>query len=144
MLREMHLSRKESKREIQDVVEHSYRRRSISGRKSHSDHNYDKETEHASHPDKESNLPESGPIKTDKCAKNTKESDVGHSEANNGYSTTPEKEFPMSCIKGDGLCTDKISANTGKLTDGNIDTSACNSDGNTSTADGRECLTGTP
>ena len=143
MLREMHLSRKESKREIQDVVEHSYRRRSISERRSHSDHKYDKETEHASHPDKETNLPEGGPIKTDNCAKNAKESDVDHSEANTGYSTTPENEFPMNCIKEDGLIADRLSANTGKVTDGNIDSSACTSD-DKSTADGKESLRGTP
>lgn len=60
MLREMHLSRKESKREIQDVVEHSYRRRSLSGRRSNSDNRSGREMENRSNPGKESHSHEQG------------------------------------------------------------------------------------
>lgn len=148
MLREMQLSRKESKREIQDVVEHSYRRRSFSGRRSHSDHkNGGMETEQTSNPDKESNLRERGPSKTDSYVKgtdgnptSTRELHDDYGEANTGYSTTPENEYAMSSVKGDGLA-DKNSG-TGKVTDGSAD-DACTSAGK-STADGKESLMGTP
>ena len=142
MLREMQLSRKESKREIQDVVEHSYRRRSLSGRKSHSDHKHDKETDHTSNPDKESNLPERGPSTSDKHARgadknptisanDVKASDVKHAKANAGYGTPTENEFAISNVKGDELVGRDLG--TDKVTDDSQNT-----------ADGKESLRGTP
>lgn len=152
MLREMQLSRKESKREIQDVVEHSYRRRSLSGRRSHSDHKTGKETEHTSNPDKESNIPERGASTSDKHTRKTErnptvsdkgaqEFELDHSSANTGYSSTPEKESAMSSFSGDGL-VNKYSG-IGTAADGSVATDACTGD-DQSAADGKESLRGTP
>lgn len=105
------------------------------------------ETEQTSNPDKESNLRERGPSKTDSYVKGTdrnptrtRELHDDYGEANTGYSTTPENEYAMSSVKGDGLA-DKNSG-TGKVTDGSAD-DACTSAGK-STADGKESLMGTP
>ena len=106
LLREMHLSRKESKREIQDVLEHSHRRRSPSGRKSNFDHKSGKQTEDSSKPDNESNLAERLPSTSDKYTKSTDgttEFGDDKSEANTGYSSTPDHEFVISSVNKDGL-----------------------------------------
>ncbi|KAJ7360572.1 hypothetical protein OS493_015680 [Desmophyllum pertusum] len=143
MLREMQLSRKESKREIQDVVEHSYRRRSFSGRRSNSDYKSGKETEHTSNTDNETNRVERGPSTSDHCAKNTEktptEVDVDKSEANTGYSTTPEHEFVISSVIEDGL-VDR-NTNIDKVTDCGI---SSHSGHEPSAADGKGSLRGTP
>ena len=141
MLREMQLSRKESKREIQDVVEHSYRRRSLSGRRSHSDSRNSKGTENPTYPDKEWKRSERGRATTDTCAKDVKEIDANHSEANTACSTTPENEFAISSVKEDRL-TDRLST-SGKVMDENADTNVCNS-ARESAADRQEGLRGTP
>ena len=138
MLREMQLSRKESKREIQDVVEHSYRRRSLSGRRSRSDSRNSKGTEHPTNPDKEPNLSECGRVTIGTDANDVKELDVNHSEANTAYSTTPESKFAESIVKEDGL-VERLS-NSGR--DENADTSACNS--TREIAAGGQGLRGTP
>lgn len=138
MLREMQLSRKESKREIQDVVEHSYRRRSLSGRRSRSDSRNSKGTEHPTNPDKEPNLSECGRVTIGTDANDVKELDVNHSEANTAYSTTPESKFAESIVKEDGL-VERLS-NSGR--DENADTSACNSA--REIAAGGQGLRGTP
>ena len=130
LLREMHLSRKESKREIQDVLEHSHRRRSLSGRKSNSEHKTGKQTEDTSNPDNESNLAERLPSTSDKFAK---------SAENTGYSTTPDNEFVISCLKKDGLVAKYWDIDPGE-NGGNA--SPCGHD--QSTADRKESLRGTP
>lgn len=150
MLREMQLSRKESKREIQDVVEHSYRRRSLSGRRSNSEHKSGKETEHTSNSENESSLAERGASTSDSSAKSAEKSpnvsDVERKEfgedksrANTGYSTTPEHEFVMTNFNKDGL-VDKNS-DIDKITDGG---NASDTGHGQSAADGKESLRGTP
>lgn len=139
MLREMHLSRKESKREIQDVLEHSHRRRSLSGRKSNSDHKSAKQTEDSSNPDNELNLAEWLPSTSDKYAKSadgTTEFGDDKSEANTGYSTTPDHEFVISSVNKDGLVDKKD-----RGTDGG---NASPRGHGQSTGHGKESLRGTP
>ncbi|KAJ7370580.1 hypothetical protein OS493_020595 [Desmophyllum pertusum] len=98
MFREIQLSRKESKREIQDVVEHSWKRRSLSARRSNSDHKSGKETEYLSYAvTPTTNRTVSNGVRVHPtCLKNTEktptEVDVDKSEANTGYSTTPEHD----------------------------------------------------
>ncbi|KAL9974990.1 hypothetical protein ACROYT_G012103 [Oculina patagonica] len=150
MLREMQLSRKESKREIQDVVEHSYRRRSLSGRRSNSEHKSGKETEHTSNSENESSVAGRGASTSDNSAKSTEKtptlSDVetkefgeDKSKANTGYSTTPENEFVMTNFNKDGL-VDK-NTDVDKVTDGG---NASDTGHGQSAADGKESLRGTP
>lgn len=118
MLREMHLSRKESKREIQDVVEHSYRRRSLSGRRSNSDYKTGKESENTSNFGKESHSDEQGSSSSNK---NTKIS-----------------EKPS--FKSDDVFVDK-NTNSDKETQPGI--ASYTNDGQ-SAVDGKESLRGTP
>ena len=150
MLREMHLSRKESKREIQDVMEHSYRRRSLSGRRSNSDHKSGKETEYTSNPGKESNSGKHGPNASDKNAKisdkiptmsddNPTEVDLNNSKANTGYSTTPEHDLPFALSGKDGL-VDRNTDND-KVTEHVIVSHTRDGE---SAADGKDSMTGTP
>jgi len=115
LLREMHLSRKESKREIQDVLEHSHRRRSLSGRKSNSEHNKTvKQTEDTSNPDNVSNLAERLPSTSDTYAKNAEKTPTvsvdgttkfgdDKSKENTGYSPTPDHECVISSVNKDEL-----------------------------------------
>lgn len=155
MLREMHLSRKESKREIQVVMEHSYGRRSLSGRKSNPENKIGKETEHTSNSENESNLAENGPSTYDNCAKSAEKTPTvsdddprkfseDKSEANTGYSTTPENEFAMTTFVKDGLVNKD--SNSDKITDDKItdDGSASDTGHGQSAADGKESLRGTP
>ena len=150
MLREMQLSRKESKREIQVVMEHSYRRRSLSGRKSNPENKSGKETEHTSNSENESNLAENGPSTSDNRAKSaektptvsdedTRTCSEDQSKANTGYSTTPENEFAMTTFD-EGDLVNKNS-NSDKLTD---DGNASDTGHDQSAADGKESLRGTP
>lgn len=147
LLREMHLSRKESKREIQDVLEHSHSRRSLSRRKSNSERKTGNQTEDTSNPDNESNLAERLPSTSDKYTKSaektptvsvdgTTEFGDDKSKANTGYSTTPDQES---------------SVNKDELVDKNWDIDQGKDGGNASlrgqgqsTADGKESLRGTP
>ena len=129
MLKEMQLSRKESRREIQDVVEHSYRRRSLSSRRSQSsqsDHKYDTKADYTINPDEGSTIPD--PIAPDKRGQSADknrvmsdsgESDVDHSKANDGYTTPTKNEVTMGSIKGDEL-VDKNS-HSSKITEDSID-----------------------
>ena len=126
MLKEMQLSRKESRREIQDVVEHSYRRRSLSGRRSQSDYKYDTKADYTSNPDEGSTVPD--PKAPDKPSQSTDkkramsglvETDVDHSKANDGYTTPTKNEVTMRSIKGDKL-VDKNSHRS-SMTEDSID-----------------------
>lgn len=138
MLREMQLSRKESKREIQDVVEHSYRRRSQS---THSNHKASPKPERTGvPPDQDANPPEHDSTTTDKCAVTGKETESDHSEANAGYVASPEKDLAVRGTKCDNLA-DKLS-NALKATDGNIGTNSYASNGKST--NGKESLRGTP
>ena len=150
MLREMQLSRKESKREIQDVVEHSYRRRSLSGRKSNPEYKSVKETERTSNSDNEPNLGERDPSTSDSYSKSaqktptasdkdTREFGEDTSKANTVYSTTPDHEFAMTNFSKDGL-VDKNSDHD-KVRDGG---NSSDKGQGQSTADGKENLRGTP
>ena len=141
MLKEMQLSRKESRREIQDVVEHSYRRRSLSSRRSQSDHKYDTKADYTINPDEGSTIPD--PIAPDKRGQSADknrvmsdsgESDVDHSKANDGYTTPTKNEV------GDKL-VDKNS-HSSKITEDSIDAgTVCGR----SRVDGQESgLRGTP
>ena len=118
MLREMHLSRKESKREIQDVLEHSHRTSSLSGRKSNSVLRTGKQTEHTSNPDNESNLAERLPSTSDKYATVSADGTIDfgddRSKANTGYSTTPDHEFVISSVNKDGLVLKNWDTDEGK------------------------------
>lgn len=139
MLREMQLSRKESKREIQDVVEHSYRRRSqptISNTK------IKEKFEHktSSNPDHDLNHSEHVPPSTDKCAKESNEAGIHQSEANAGYVASPEKDF-AACV-GDGDSRSDERSNAFKVTDDNSDTNGRTKDGKD--GDGRESVERTP
>ena len=139
MLKEMQLSRKESRREIQDVVEHSYRRRSLSSRRSQSDHKYDTKADYTINPDEGSTIPD--PIAPDKRGQSDSgESDVDHSKANDGYTTPTKNEVTMGSIKGDEL-VDKNS-HSSKITEDSIDVdTVCGR----SRVDGQESgLRGTP
>ena len=118
MLREMHLSRKESKREIQDVLEHSHRTSSLSGRKSNSVLKTGKQSEHTSNPDNESNLAERLPSTSDKYATVSADGTIDfgddRSKANTGYSTTPDHEFVISSVNKDGLVLKNWDTDEGK------------------------------
>jgi len=147
MLKEMQLSRKESRREIQDVVEHSYRRRPLSSRRSQSDHKYDTKVDYTSNPDEGSTiLDPNAPDKRSQSADKNRvisgsgESDVDHSKANDGYTTPTKNEVTMRSIKGDEL-VDKNS-HTSKITEDSIDVgTVCGR----SRVDGQESgLRGTP
>ena len=118
MLREMHLSRKESKREIQDVMEHSYRRRSLSGRRSNSDYKTGKESENTSNFGKESHSDEQGSSSSNK---NT-------------------KIYEKPSFKSDDVFVDK-NTNSDKETQPGI--ASYTNDGQ-SAVDGKERLRGTP
>ncbi|PFX32292.1 TBC1 domain family member 31 [Stylophora pistillata] len=149
MLREMHLSRKESKREIQDVVEHSYRRRSLSGRRSNSDNRTGREMENRSNPGKESHSDEQGlssfdsnmkiseepSTKSDDC---TTEGDLDRNKTN-VYSSTPERDLIFT-LRGKDVIVDK-NKDSDKETQPGI-TSYTN-DGQ-SAVDGKASLRGTP
>ena len=126
MLKEMQLSRKESRREIQDVVEHSYRRRSLSRRRSQFDHNYDTKADYTSNLDEGSTIPDpNAPDKHHQSADNNRvmsgsgESDVDHSKANDGYTTPTKNEVTMHSVKGDEL-VDKNS-HSSKISEDRID-----------------------
>ena len=139
MLREMQLSRKESKREIQDVVEHSYRRRSqptISNTKTKE--KFEHKT--SSNPDHDLNHSEHVPPSTDKCAKESNEAGIHQSEANAGYVASPEKDF-AACV-GDGDSRSDERSNAFKVTDDNSDTNGRTKDGKD--GDGRESVERTP
>ena len=139
MLREMQLSRKESKREIQDVVEHSYRRRSqptISNTKTKE--KFEHKT--SSNPDHNLNHSEHVPSSTDKCAKKSNEAGIHQSEANAGYVASPEKDF-AACV-GDGDSRSDERSNAFKVTDDNSDTNGRTKDGKD--GDGRESVERTP
>lgn len=147
MLKEMQLSRKESRREIQDVVEHSYRRRSLSSRRSQSDHKYDTKADYTINPDEGSTIPDpTAPDKRGQSADKNRvtsdsgESDVDHSKANDGYTTPTKNEVTMGSIKGDEL-VDKNS-HSSKITEDSIDVgTVCGR----SRVDGQESgLRGTP
>jgi len=149
-LREINLSRNESKREIQGVVEHSYRRRSLSGRKSNSDHKTGKQTEDTSNPDSGPSLAERLPSTSDTFAKSaektptlsvdgTTELGDDKSKANAGYNTTPDHDFVTSSV------------NKAILVDKNWDIDQEKDGGNASpsghdqsTTDRKESLRGTP
>ena len=146
LLREMHLSRKESKREIQDVLEHSHRRRSLSGRKSNSEHKTGKQTEDTSNPDNESNLAERLPSTSDTYAKGAEKTPSASvdgttkfGDVNIGYSTTPDHEFVISSVNKDEL-VDK----NWDIYQGEDAGKASPSGHGQSTADGKESLRGTP
>jgi len=150
LLREMHLSRKESKREIQDVLEHSHSRRSLSGRKSNSERKTGNQTEDTSNPDNESNLAERLPSTSDKYTKSaektptvsvdgTTEFGDDKSKANTGYSTTSAHEFVISSVNKDELVDKNWDIDQGK-DGGNASPRAQGQ----STADGKESLRGTP
>ena len=150
LLREMHLSRKESKREIQDVLEHSHRRRSLSGRNSNSEHKTGKQTKDTSNPDNESNLVEGLPSTSDKYAKSaektptvnvdgTTEFGDDKSKANAGYSITPDDESVISSVNMDGLVNKNRDIDQGMEGD-----NASPREQGQSTADGKESLRGTP
>ena len=150
LLREMHLSRKESKREIQDVLEHSHRRRSLSGRKSNSEHNTEKQTEDTSNPDNESNLAERLPSTSDTYAKGAEKTPTASvdgttkfgddkSKANTGYSSTLDHEHVISGVNKDELVDKNWDIYQGE------DAGKASPRGHgQSTADGKESLKGAP
>lgn len=143
-LREIHLSRNESKREIQGVVEHSYRRRSLSGRKSNSDHKTGKQTEDTSNPDSGPSLAERLPSTSDTFAKSaektpTTELDDDKSKANAGYNTTQDHDFVTSSVNKDILVDKNWDIDQEK--DGG---NASPSGHDQSTTDRKESLRGTP
>lgn len=149
MLREMHLSRKESKREIQDVVEHSYRRRSLSGRRSNSDNRTGREMENRSNPGKESHSDEQGlssfdsnmkiseepSTKSDDC---TTEVDLDRNKTN-VYSSTPERDLSFT-LSGKDVIVDKNKDSDKETQPG---TTSYTNDGQ-SAVDGKASLRGTP
>lgn len=137
MLREMQLSRKESKREIQDVVEHSYRRRSQStGSNPKTKERFDHKT--SNNPDHDLNHSEHVPPSTDKCAKKRDEAGIHQSEANAGYVASPEKDF-AACV-GDGDSRSDERSNGFK--DDNSDSNGHTRDGKG--GDGKESVERTP
>ena len=149
-LREINLSRNESKREIQGVVEHSYRRRSLSGRKSNSDHKTGKQTEDTSNPDSGPSLAERLPSTSDTFAKSaektptlsvdgTTELGDDKSKANAGYNTTPDHDFVTSSVNKDILVDKNWDIDQEK--DGG---NASPSGHDQSTTDRKESLRGTP
>lgn len=138
MLREMQLSWKESKREIQDVVEHSYRRRSQSTRSNPT--TKERSENKTSNPDHDLNHSEHVPPSTDKCAKKRDEAGIYQSEANAGYVASPEKDGAV-CV-GEGGSSSHERSNAVKVTDDNSDTNGRTKDGEG--GDGRESVERTP
>ena len=145
MLREMHLSRKESKREIQDVVEHSYRRRSLSGRRSNSDYKTGKESENTSNFGKESHSDEQGSSSSKKNTKISEKPSIQSDEGTKGveleknktdivHSSTPERDLIFTLSGKDVTDSDKE-------TQPGI--ASYTNDGQ-SAEDGKESLRGTP
>lgn len=150
MLREMHLSRKESKREIQDVVEHSYRRRSLSGRRSNSDYKTGKESENTSNFGKESHSDEQGSSSSKKNTKISEKPSIQSDEGTKGveldknkteivHSSTPERDLIFT-FSGKDVFVDK-NTDSDKETQPGI--ASYKNDGQ-SAEDGKESLRGTP
>lgn len=143
MLREMHLSRKESKREIQDVVEHSYR--SLSGRRSNSDYKTGKESENTRNFGKESHSDEQGSSSSKKNTKISEKPSIQSDEGTKGveldknktdivHSSTPERDLIFTLSGKDVTDSDKE-------TQPGI--ASYTNDGQ-SAEDGKESLRGTP
>ena len=124
MLREMHLSRKESKREIQDVLEHSHRRgSSLSGRKSNSVLKTGNQPEHTSNPDNGTNLAERLPSTSETFATLSGDGTIADfgddkSKANTRYRPTLDHEFVISSVDKDDLVVKNWHIDQGK-DDGN-------------------------
>ncbi|XP_027037646.1 solute carrier family 12 member 7-like [Pocillopora damicornis] len=150
MLREMHLSRKESKREIQDVVEHSYRRRSLSERRSNSDYKTGKESENTSNFGKESHSDEQGSSSSKKNTKISEKPSIQSDEGTKGveldknktdivHSSTPERDLIFT-LSGKDVFVNK-NTDSDKETQPGI--ASYTNDGQ-SAEDGKESLRGTP
>lgn len=143
LLREMHLSRKESKREIQDVLEHSHRRCSLFGRKSNSALKTGNQTEHTSNPNNEANLAERLPSTSETFATVSVDGTIDFgddkSKANTGYSPTLDHEFVISGVNKNELVIKNRHIDQGK--DGGNSSPI---EHGHSTVDGTETWTRTP
>ena len=150
MLREMHLSRKESKREIQDVMEHSYRRRSLSGRRSNSDYKTGKESENTCNFGKESHSDKQGSSSSKKNTKISEKPSIQSDEGTKGveldknktdivHSSTLERDLIFT-LSGKDVFVDK-NTDSDKETQPGI--ASYTNDGQ-SAEDGKESLRGTP